>query len=118
EALARWTHPELGPIPPVVFIGLAEEMGLVSDITRWVLETATLQCTRWPESVSVSVNISARDLRSDLLHTQIAGALAGSGLSPHRLEIEVTETALIEEREVAASSLATLAGRGIGIALD
>lgn len=118
EALARWTHPELGQIPPAVFIGLAEEMGLVSDITRVVLETATAQCTQWPESVLVSVNISARDLRSELLHTQIAGALAKSGLPPHRLEIEVTETAVIEERDTASSSLATLAARGIGIALD
>ncbi|WP_196260238.1 putative bifunctional diguanylate cyclase/phosphodiesterase [Pelagibacterium limicola] len=118
EALARWTHAELGPIPPTVFIGLAEEMGLVSDITRWVLETATAQCVKWPDTVSVSVNISARDLRSELLHTQIAGALAGSGLAPHRLEIEVTETALIEEREAAARSLGVLAARGIGIALD
>jgi diguanylate cyclase (GGDEF)-like protein len=118
EALARWTHPELGPIPPMVFIALAEEMGLVSDITRWVLETATAQCMHWPEDVSVSVNISARDLRSELLHTQIAGALSASGLPPHRLEIEVTETALIEEREAAARSLAALAARGIGIALD
>lgn len=118
EALARWSHPELGAIPPMVFIALAEEMGLVSDITRWVLETATAQCMSWPDEVSVSVNISARDLRSQLLHTQIAGALAASGLPPHRLEIEVTETALIEEREAAANSLATLAARGIGIALD
>ena len=105
EALARWTHPELGPISPAVFIGLAEEMGLVSDITRWVLETATLQCTAWPENVTVSVNVSARDLRSDLLNTQIAGALARSGLAPRRLGIEVTETALIEEREDAARCL-------------
>ena len=118
EALARWTHPELGPISPAVFIGLAEEMGLVSDITRWVLETATLQCTAWPENVTVSVNVSARDLRSDLLNTQIAGALARSGLAPRRLGIEVTETALIEEREDAARCLAALAAHGIGIALD
>lgn len=118
EALARWTHPELGPIPPTVFIALAEEMGLVSDITRWVLETATTQCTSWPDTVTVSVNVSARDLRSDLLKTQVAGALAASGLAPHRLEVEVTETALIEEREDAARCLSALAARGIGIALD
>ncbi|RDE09670.1 putative bifunctional diguanylate cyclase/phosphodiesterase [Pelagibacterium lacus] len=118
EALARWTHPELGPIRPDIFIGLAEEVGLVSAITRWVLRTAADECAQWVEPVTVSVNVSGRDLRGEGLRRDIEDALASSGLEPSRLEIEVTETALIEERSVAASRLKALAERGIGIALD
>ena len=118
EALARWTHPELGPIPPDVFIGLAEETGQISAITRWVLRTATAECVNWPKSVSVAVNVSARDLRGEDLAMHVSEALEASGLAPGRLEIEVTETALIEDREGAAAKLELLAANGIGIALD
>jgi diguanylate cyclase (GGDEF)-like protein len=118
EALARWHHPELGTIPPSIFIPIAEESGLVSEISRWVLATATAECRNWPEEVSVAVNISARDLRSGDVAQMVGTALASSGLSPHRLEIEVTETAVIEEREAATVIFKTLAAQGIGIALD
>lgn len=118
EALARWDHPLLGPIAPSVFIPLAEDMGLVSDITRWVLRTAVAECCNWPDPISVSVNVSGRDLRTDALVQYVAAALTESGLRPERLEIEVTETALIEERKVAAARLTALAEKGIGIALD
>jgi diguanylate cyclase (GGDEF)-like protein len=118
EALARWHHPELGTIPPSVFIPIAEESGLVSDISRWVLMTATAECQNWPEEVSVAVNISAKDLRSGDVAQMVGTALASSGLPPHRLEIEVTETAVIEEREAANMIFRALAAQGIGIALD
>jgi len=118
EALARWDHPELGPIPPTLFIGLAEEIGAISDITRWALATATAECMNWPENLTVSVNVSARDVRSASLPTAIDRALERSGLPPNRLEIEVTESMLIEERDLAAERLSELAARGIGIALD
>ena len=118
EALARWTHPELGPIPPNVFIGLAEETGLISAITGWVLETASAECVNWPETIGIAVNVSARDLRGEDLEQAVGDALGKSGLAPDRLEIEVTETALIEEREGAAARLQALAERGIGVALD
>ncbi|SDG20874.1 diguanylate cyclase (GGDEF) domain-containing protein [Pelagibacterium luteolum] len=118
EALTRWTHPELGPIRPDVFISLAEEVGLVSAITDFVLKTATAECALWPDTLSVSVNVSARDLRGEGLPKSISRALSASGLAPCRLEIEVTETALIEERVIAAARLKELADRGIGIALD
>ena len=118
EALARWAHPELGPIPPDVFIGLAEETGQISAITRWVLRTATAECVNWPKSVSGAVNVSARDLRGEDLAMHVSEALEASGLAPGRLEIEVTETALIEDREGAAAKLELLAANGIGIALD
>ena len=118
EALARWHHPELGFIPPSLFIPLAEETGLISDISRWVLASATAECRNWPDEVSVSVNISARDFRDADVAEMVTAAIKSSGLEPHRLEIEVTETALIEEREAATTILSELAERGIGIALD
>ena len=118
EALARWHHPVLGSIPPSLFIPIAEETGLITDISRWVLATATKECRNWPRETSVSVNISARDFRSGDVPQMVADALAQSGLEPHRLELEVTETALIEERGAATSILSDLARQGIGIALD
>ncbi len=118
EALARWTHPTLGSIPPSVFIPIAEETGLISDITRWALRSAAAECMHWPDEISVSVNVSARDFRNEDVEEMVDRALKSSGLPPARLEIEVTETALIEEREAATRILSALGKRGIGIALD
>jgi diguanylate cyclase (GGDEF)-like protein len=118
EALARWHHPQLGSIPPSLFIPIAEETGLISDISRWVLREASLECRSWPSEVSVSVNISARDFRNADVAGMVGDALRMSGLEPHRLELEVTETALIEERGAATTILSALAKQGIGIALD
>jgi diguanylate cyclase (GGDEF)-like protein len=118
EALARWHHPELGSIPPSLFIPIAEESGLISDISRWVLATAAAECRNWPGEISVSVNVSARDFRNADVAAMVNDALATSGLEPSRLEIEVTETALIEERDAATSILSKLARQGVGIALD
>jgi len=118
EALARWHHPELGSIPPSLFIPIAEETGTISDISRWVLKAATAECQNWPDEVSVSVNISARDFRNADVPQMVKAALSASRLAPHRLEVEVTETALIEERSVATKVLNKLAKQGIGIALD
>jgi diguanylate cyclase (GGDEF)-like protein len=118
EALARWEHPQLGAIPPSTFIPLAEEMGLISDITTWVIGHAAAQCSQWPGDVGVAVNISARDFRGIDLGALVDKALASSGLAPARFEIEVTETAVIEEREIAHQVLSELAAKGIAIALD
>ena len=118
EALARWTHPSLGSISPAQFIPIAEETGLISDITRWVLKTATSECRNWPNDISVSVNVSARDFRNSDVEAMVLAALESSSLPAHRLEVEVTETALIEEKETATKILSALGRRGIGIALD
>lgn len=118
EALARWHHPKLGSIPPSLFIPIAEETGLISEISRWVLREAARECRTWPDEVSISVNISARDFRNYDVAGMVRDALAASGLSPSRLELEVTETALIEERDAATTILSALARQGIGIALD
>src|SRR5690606_24852418 len=98
EALCRWDHPEIGPISPGVFIPLAEEMGIVSEITTFMLDAATAECVRWPDAISVSVNLSAKDFRSDEVVRKIGSALERSGLAPERLEIEVTETALLDDK--------------------
>ncbi|WP_328765805.1 EAL domain-containing protein [Devosia aurantiaca] len=118
EALARWTHPELGPISPATFIPLAEEMGLISDITAFVVESATSECANWAGSVGVAVNVSARDFRGLDLLSVVGRSLNRAGLPANRLEIEVTETAVIEERDLANSVLQGLAEQGIVIALD
>jgi diguanylate cyclase (GGDEF)-like protein len=118
EALARWNHPELGMIPPSLFIPIAEETGLISEISRWVLRSAAAECRNWSDDVSVSVNISARDFRDADVGAMVRDALMVTGLEAHRLEIEVTETAVIEERQAATTILSALAAQGIGIALD
>ncbi|QQR39165.1 putative bifunctional diguanylate cyclase/phosphodiesterase [Devosia rhizoryzae] len=118
EALARWTHPELGPVSPATFIPMAEEMGLISDITAFVVESATRECAQWAGPVGVAVNVSARDFRGLDLLTVVSRSLDRAGLPANRLEIEVTETAVIEERDLANSVLQGLADRGIVIALD
>lgn len=118
EALARWNHPELGSIQPSTFIPLAEEMGLISDITAWVIDQAAQHCSRWPGEVSVAVNVSARDFRGADLVDLVDRALRRANLDPGRFEVEVTETAVIEEREIANRVLEALAAKGVAIALD
>ncbi|MBF0680271.1 MAG: EAL domain-containing protein [Devosia sp.] len=118
EALARWVHPELGNIGPNTFIPLAEEIGLISDITAFMIESATREAVNWRGGIGVAINISARDFRGLDLPALVDRALAASGLEAHRLELEVTESALIEEKALAQSVLMALAERGVSIALD
>ena len=118
EALCRWDHPELGPVSPAVFIPLAEEMGIVSAISVFMLNAATAECTKWPEPVCVSVNLSAKDFRNEHIVRTVREALAASGLAPERLEIEVTETALLDDRAQTRAYIEQLKVLGIRIALD
>lgn len=118
EALARWVHPEKGAIPPDVFIRLAEEMGVISDITRFILMKACADCMTWPDQISVSVNLSARDLRDADILAVVAEALQASGLEASRLHLEITESCLIDEPAAVRAILAELRARGITIAID
>ena len=118
EALTRWNHPELGTVPPNIFIPIAEEMGVISELTDWVLHTATRECALWPGQIGVAVNISARDFRGNNVQKMVDSALEKSGLAPERLEIEVTETVLVDELQVASKALSEISARGVGIALD
>lgn len=118
EALARWTHPERGPVPPDIFIQLAEEMGLVTDITRFVVRHACRDCLTWPAEVAVSVNLSVLDLHGDEIVAIVAEALAESGLNPARLHLEVTESCLMDEPVKVQAVLRELRERGMAIAID
>ena len=118
EALCRWDHPELGPISPSVFIPLAEEMGIISDISTFVLNAACAECAKWPENTNVSVNLSARDFRNRNVIQKVRDALASSGLAPERLEVEVTETALLDDKSATRDLIQEIKGLGVRIALD
>jgi diguanylate cyclase (GGDEF)-like protein len=118
EALCRWQHRDLGPISPGVFIPLAEEMGIISEISAFVLEEACRECAKWPEEIGVSVNLSARDFRNHDVVDRVRAALDVTGLSPHRLEVEVTETALLDDKSLTREYLEEIKRLGVRIALD
>lgn len=118
EALCRWDHPSLGPVSPAIFIPLAEEMGIISQISVFVLETATAECKKWPEPISVSVNLSAKDFRSPDMVDKVRAVLDQSGLASDRLEIEVTETALLDDQAQTSRTIEAIKAIGVRIALD
>jgi len=118
EALCRWDHPELGPVSPAIFIPLAEEMGIVSEISTFVLHAACAECAKWPDPICVSVNLSAKDFRSREVIEKVKAALAAAELAPNRLEIEVTETALLDDKSQTRAYVEELKSLGVRIALD
>ncbi|WP_309084739.1 EAL domain-containing protein [Chelativorans sp.] len=118
EALCRWDHPELGPISPAIFIPLAEEMGIISDISTLVLEAACQECVQWPEHLGVSVNLSAKDFYSGSVVQKVRNAVQKAQLAAHRLEIEVTETTLLYDQISTRGYLQELKQLGVSIALD
>jgi diguanylate cyclase (GGDEF)-like protein/PAS domain S-box-containing protein len=122
EALIRWNHPELGRVPPGDFIGIAEETGLIAGIGRWVLREACRATQglirQYGREVRVSVNVSARQLAQPGFACEVHAALAASGLAPHCLELELTESALIEDVERTAAMLSELQALGVKIAVD
>ena len=118
EALCRWDHPDLGPISPAIFIPLAEEMGIISEISSFMLQAACFECAKWPEQTGVSINLSAKDFRNREIIGKVSGALAASGLAANRLEIEVTETALLDDKSLTRQSIEELKAMGVRIALD
>ncbi|TIT95050.1 MAG: EAL domain-containing protein [Mesorhizobium sp.] len=118
EALCRWDHPDLGPISPSIFIPLAEEMGIISEISTFVLQAACAECAKWPDQTSVSVNLSAKDFRNHDVIQKVRDALAASGLAAGRLEIEVTETALLDDKSLTRQYIEELKQLGVRIALD
>jgi EAL domain-containing protein (putative c-di-GMP-specific phosphodiesterase class I) len=118
EALLRWNSPALGQVSPDQFIPLAEENGLILPIGYWVLETACAEAARWPEHLRISVNVSARQFRDKALLEKISAALASSGIAAHRLELEVTESLLLENLDETAEMLQDLRSLCVHIALD
>lgn len=118
EALIRWNHPTRGRVPPMEFIPLAEEVGLVVDIGRWVLKQACLDATHWPDSIKVAVNVSPIQFTHGNLPDDVSAALSASQLSPARLEVEITESVLMENMDEALPILHILKQRGIRVAMD
>ena len=118
EALLRWLHAERGMIPPDRFIPLAEATGLIVPLGAWVIRTAVQEAASWPDGLTCAVNLSVVQLRAEGLVATIAEALAASGLPPQRLELEVTESLLLQEDPHSRRVLAELQALGVSVALD
>jgi diguanylate cyclase (GGDEF)-like protein len=118
EALLRWNHPTRGRISPMDFIPLAEESGLIVNIGSWVLHEACAEASNWPKSIKVSVNLSPRQFNSGRLFADIVAALRDSRLPPDRLELEITELAMLANDQATVAILHDLRKLGIAIAMD
>ncbi len=118
EALLRWTHPERGAIAPGEFIPVAEECGLMDQIGAWVLSAACEAAAGWPASAMVAVNVSAVQFRKGCILPAVTAALAASGLPPGRLELEITEAALLQNADAVVAALKELRALGVRISLD
>ena len=118
EALARWRHPERGMVSPAEFIPIAEETGLINEIGEWVLSTACADAASWPTGIRLAVNVSPVQFKSTTLALKVTAALAASGLSASRLELEITEAVLIRDDDTALAILHQLRAIGVRIALD
>ena len=118
EALLRWEHPERGWIPPNEFIPIAEESNLIVSLSEWVLRRACADASTWPSNVRVSVNLSAEQFKREDVAQTVKEVLQSCDLAPSRLELEITETVLIEDAETALVTLHKLKSLGVRIAMD
>ena len=118
EALIRWRHPERGLVAPGTFIPLAEEIGLIVPIGEWALREACRMASTWPNGLRVAVNLSAAQFKGPGLVQVIANALASSGLEADRLELEITETLLLQDSETTLTMLYELRNLGVRIVMD
>ena len=118
EALVRWDHPQHGPISPAEFIPLAEEIGLINEIGEWVMRTACREAARWPQHVSVAVNLSPLQFKVQSLPAMVRGVLSDTGLAASRLELEITEGVLLSNDAQVHEMIAGLKDIGVRLALD
>ena len=118
ESLVRWRHPTKGMIAPDHFIPLAESSGLIVPLGEWILNQACADAANWPAAVTVAVNISAIQFKKGNLFEVILGVLVKTGLQPERLELEITETSLLENQEAHLTTIRQLKNLGLSIALD
>jgi diguanylate cyclase (GGDEF)-like protein len=118
EALARWDSPELGRVAPDTFIRVAERSDLINKLTRMLLRRALANAKTWPDDIRVSFNLSTRDLGSREAIVNIAAIIENSGVAASRIDLEVTETAMIQDFDQASASLRILRALGVGVSLD
>jgi diguanylate cyclase (GGDEF)-like protein len=118
EALLRWNHAERGNISPAEFIPIAEETGLIMPIGEWVLRQACMEAASWPKAIKVAVNLSPAQFKCATLVQMVMSALAQSGLQAHRLELEITESVILDDADGAFTTLRQLRELGVRIALD
>ena len=118
EALVRWQHPTLGLLPPSEFIEIAEELKMIDVISRWVMQEACRTAMGWSRPLKIAVNVSAVEFEESHLITTIRDALAASGLPPERLEIEITETVLMTNTDLAVETLKYVRDLGVSVAMD
>jgi diguanylate cyclase (GGDEF)-like protein len=118
EALLRWNHPVRGTVSPIDIIPVAEDMGLIVDLGRWILRKACMECMKWPEGVSVAVNFSPQQFHQRDVLSEVRYALEVSGLPAHRLEIEITESSLLRNTQLTHDALSQLHMIGVRISLD
>ena len=118
EALLRWNHPLRGTVSPIDIIPVAEDMGLIVDLGRWILRKACMECMKWPEGVSVAVNFSPQQFHQRDVLSEVRYALEVSGLPAHRLEIEITESSLLRNTQLTHDVLSQLRTIGVRISLD
>ncbi len=118
EALLRWNHPLRGVVSPAEIIPVAEDMGMIVDLGRWILRKACVECMKWPEAVSVAVNFSPQQFHQRDLMSEVRYALDVSGLPAHRLEVEITESSLLRNTQATREVLAQLRELGVRISLD
>ncbi len=118
EALLRWNHPVRGTVSPIDIIPVAEDMGLIVDLGRWILRRACMECMKWPEGVSVAVNFSPQQFHQRDVLSEVRYALEVSGLSANRLEIEITESSLLRNTQLTHDVLSQLRTIGVRISLD
>jgi diguanylate cyclase (GGDEF)-like protein len=118
EALLRWNHPERGTVSPVDIIPVAEDMGLIVDLGRWILRKACMECMKWPDGVSVAVNFSSQQFHQRDVLSEVRYALEVSGLPAKRLEVEITESSLLRNTQWTRHALTQLNNEGVRISLD
>ena len=122
EALLRWQHRDRGTVAPVDFIPVAEETGLILPLGRWVLEHACAQAAAWnaisPKPITISVNVSGRQLQQPAFSSEVSAVLAATGLAPELLTLELTESVLMQDAEAAIAMLSELKSLGVRLAID
>jgi EAL domain-containing protein (putative c-di-GMP-specific phosphodiesterase class I) len=118
EALLRWRHPQRGMVPPAEFIPLAEEIGLIVPLGEWVLRQACAEAAAWPRDLKVAVNLSSVQFKQGKLIEMVFSALTSAGLPAARLELEITESILLEESKINLATLHKLRALGVSISMD